>query len=57
MKKRLPSLTSNFATLAAEGVYYVNKTGFIKKLESINYKNIFFLRPRRFGKSLTLSML
>lgn len=57
MKKRIPSLTSNFATLVEEGGYFVDKTGFVNKLESINFKNIFFLRPRRFGKSLTLSML
>jgi len=57
MKKRIPSLTSNYSTLVAEGAYFVDKTNFIKKLEGINFKNIFFLRPRRFGKSLTLSML
>ena len=57
MKKRIPSLTSNFATLADEGAYFVDKTSFIEKLEGINFKYIFFLRPRRFGKSLTLSML
>ncbi len=57
MKKRIPSLTSNFATLSQEGAYFVDKTQFIINLEGINFKNIFFLRPRRFGKSLTLSML
>ncbi len=57
MKKRIPSLSSNFATLSGEGAYFVDKTNFIKKLEGINFKNTFFLRPRRFGKSLTISML
>ncbi len=57
MKKQIPILTSNFATLIAGDGYYVDKTEFIRKLESLNFPNIFFLRPRRFGKSLLLSML
>lgn len=57
MKKRLPSKTSNFATLINENAFYVDKTAFIRELESISDKNLFFLRPRRFGKSLLLSML
>ena len=57
MKKQIPILTSNFATLIAGDGYYVDKTEFIPRLESLNYPNIFFLRPRRFGKSLHLSML
>jgi hypothetical protein len=57
MKKRIPSLTSNYATLISENAYFVDKTQFIDKLEEFNFKNLFFLRPRRFGKSLFLSML
>ncbi|KAA0251109.1 MAG: 9-O-acetyl-N-acetylneuraminate esterase, partial [Chlorobiota bacterium] len=57
MKKRIPSKSSNYASLIDENSYFVDKTQFIQKLESINDKYIFFLRPRRFGKSLTLSML
>lgn len=57
MKKRLPSLTSNFATLITDNSFYVDKTQFIEKLEAFNHKNLFFLRPRRFGKSLLLSTL
>ncbi len=57
MKKRIPSLTSNYATLISENAYFVDKTQFIQKLEELNFKNLFFLRPRRFGKSLYLSML
>ena len=56
-KKRIPSLTSNFADLISEDAFYVDKTHFIHKLERLNFKYIFFLRPRRFGKSLFLSML
>lgn len=57
MRKRLPSLSSNFAGMIEENAYYIDKTKFIKKLEDLNFKYLFFLRPRRFGKSLTLSML
>ncbi|GAB1442369.1 ATP-binding protein [Ignavibacteriales bacterium] len=57
MKKRLPSKTSNFTTLVDENSFYVDKTVFIKELESISDRYLFFLRPRRFGKSLLLSML
>jgi len=57
MKKRLPSLSSNFATIIEDGGYYVDKTRFIQTLEDFNHKVLFFLRPRRFGKSLFLSML
>lgn len=56
-KKRIPSLTSNYPTLISENAYFVDKTQFIPKLEELNFKNLFFLRPRRFGKSLLLSML
>jgi len=40
-----------------EGYLYVDKTMYIEKLEQLNSKYIFFLRPRRFGKSLFLSTL
>jgi hypothetical protein len=56
-KKRIPILTSNFATLVAGNGYYVDKTSFIHKMEGLNFPNLFLLRPRRFGKSLHLSML
>jgi hypothetical protein len=57
MKKRIPSKSSNYASLIEENAYYVDKTAYIETLESISDKYIFFLRPRRFGKSLHLSML
>jgi len=57
MKKKIPRLTANFESLVLDNGYYVDKTEFIQKLENFNFPNIFFLRPRRFGKSLTLSML
>jgi len=56
-QKLLPKLTSNFETLVTSGSYFVDKTHYIAQLESLNAPNLFFLRPRRFGKSLLLSML
>lgn len=57
MKKKLPIITADFATLVGGGGYFVDKTRYIPLLEELNFPNIFFLRPRRFGKSLFLSML
>lgn len=44
-----------FTSLRREGAVYVDKTEIISKL--ISYKRVFFSRPRRFGKSLTLSTI
>ncbi|MCK6604039.1 MAG: ATP-binding protein [Ignavibacteriaceae bacterium] len=57
MKKRIPSKTANYADLINENGYYVDKTRFIEILERMSDKYVFFLRPRRFGKSLFLSLL
>ena len=46
----------NFEHVRRDNCYYVDKTRFIEKIEDAN-KYFFFIRPRRFGKSLTLSML
>lgn len=56
MKKQI-YLTSDYEALIAKNGYFVDKTPFIRLLEESSNPNIFFLRPRRFGKSLTLSML
>lgn len=57
MKKRIPSKTANYADLINENSFYVDKTHYIEVLERISDKYVFFLRPRRFGKSLFLSLL
>lgn len=57
MVKRLPYGISNYKTIALENYIYVDKTPYIEKLENYHSPFIFFLRPRRFGKSLFLSML
>lgn len=57
MNKSLPLLTSHFPSLIERNAWYVDKTMFIPLLEKQNSPAIFFLRPRRFGKSLFLSLL
>ncbi|MDR1897392.1 MAG: AAA family ATPase, partial [Prevotellaceae bacterium] len=55
--KRLPCGTSNFEKLITENYAYVDKTRFIELLENEANSNLFFLRPRKFGKTLFCSML
>lgn len=55
-RKRIPYGMMNFVTVRRDDCYYVDKTDFIETIEESN-KFFFFIRPRRFGKSLTLSML
>ena len=55
--KFLPIGIENFKEIITEGFYYVDKTKLIKELLSHRAKVTLFTRPRRFGKSLTLSML
>lgn len=54
---KLPYGISNFEALREQGYLYVDKTSYIEKLENLNSKYLFFIRPRRFGKSLFLSTL
>lgn len=56
-KKKLPIGIENFAELQKEEFYYVDKTNFIKDLLEQWSKVNLFTRPRRFGKSLNMSML
>uniref|UniRef100_UPI00261D342D AAA family ATPase n=1 Tax=Sulfurihydrogenibium sp. TaxID=2053621 RepID=UPI00261D342D len=53
--KKLPIGIQTFSKIIQENCYYVDKTPFIKKLESGGY--YFLSRPRRFGKSLFLDTL
>lgn len=55
-RKRIPYGMQNFEDVIKEDCYYVDKTPFIETIES-SHKYFFFIRPRRFGKSLTISML
>jgi hypothetical protein len=54
---RLPYGISNFVQLTDENYYFVDRTPYIAELEQMNERYLFFLRPRRFGKSLFVSML
>lgn len=55
--KRLPVGIENFEEIRKRGFYYVDKTRLIEKLlENWSEANL-FTRPRRFGKSLNMSML
>ena len=56
-KAKLPIGIENFMEMRTGGFYYVDKTGLIKTLlENPAYVNL-FTRPRRFGKTLNMSML
>lgn len=57
MKKKLPIGIENFAELQKEDFYYIDKTVLIKELLTGQAKVTVFTRPRRFGKSLNMSML
>ena len=55
-RKRIPYGMMNFVDVRKDNCYFVDKTRFIPTMEQAN-KFFFFIRPRRFGKSLTMSML
>lgn len=57
MMKKLPVGVENFEELRTEDFYYVDKTGLIRELLNHWGKVNLFTRPRRFGKSLNMSML
>ena len=57
MKKALPVGVDNFQKLITDGYYYTDKTLLIKELLDLKGEVNLFTRPRRFGKTLNLSML
>ncbi|MBR2215539.1 MAG: AAA family ATPase [Selenomonadaceae bacterium] len=56
-KKTMPIGVDNFKDLIAKNYYFVDKTRFIKELLDGHSAVTLLTRPRRFGKTLTLSML
>ena len=54
--KRLPTGISQFRRISDDNLYYVDKTMYLPKMEQVS-DFLFFIRPRRFGKSLLLSMV
>ena len=53
---KIPYGISDFKRIRTEGYYYIDKTQYLAQMESRD-SFIFFVRPRRFGKSLFLSMM
>jgi len=56
-KVKLPIGIEDFEEIRTKGFYYVDKTGLIRELLENWGKVNLFTRPRRFGKSLNMSML
>ena len=54
--KQVPYGVADFARVMTQNMYYVDKTMFLPELER-QPSYLFFIRPRRFGKSIFLSML
>ncbi|MGB0931600.1 MAG: AAA family ATPase [Chitinophagales bacterium] len=57
MKKIPYGTVGTIADLVNQNYYYIDRTNYLEKLEELSDKHLFFLRPRRFGKSLFLSVL
>ena len=53
---QIPYGIFDFKRIRTEGYYYIDKTGYIPALEQSG-AFLFFVRPRRFGKSLFINML
>lgn len=56
-RKKLPVGIENFEKIRSNGFYYIDKTGLIRDLLDGWGEVNLFTRPRRFGKSLNMSML
>ncbi len=57
IKAKLPMGIEDFKEMRIQGFYYIDKTGLIKELLEYFGKVNLFTRPRRFGKTLNMSML
>lgn len=57
MERRLPIGIEDFKEMIENDYYYVDKSGFVKELLDNRSEVSLFMRPRRFGKTLILSML
>ena len=56
-RKRYPYGVSDFKALVTRGYCFVDKTGLICDLCGMKGRTLLFTRPRRFGKSINLSMI
>jgi Predicted AAA-ATPase len=57
MKSIIGYAQADFKTLIADNKLYIDRTAFIETMENHSNTNLIFVRPRRFGKSLWLSVL
>ena len=57
MNKPLPIGVDNFKKLIDKGYYFVDKSLYIKELLDMQSEVTLITRPRRFGKTLNMSML
>ncbi len=57
MAIKLPLGKDIFPKVRTEGCYYIDKTPIIQKISEASFDVLLITRPRRFGKSLTISML
>lgn len=57
MERRLPIGIEDFKEMIENDYYYVDKSGFVKELLDNRSEVSLLMRPRRFGKTLSLSML
>jgi len=55
--KKIPYGISSYDKIKTENYYFVDKTKYIELIEELGAPYLFFLRPRRFGKSLFVSIL
>ncbi|MCI7272708.1 AAA family ATPase, partial [bacterium] len=54
--KEIPYGVADFVVMREQNLYYVDKTMYLEELERQS-RSVFFIRPRRFGKSLFISMM
>lgn len=58
MSRVIPPIgIESFRELREKNCYYIDKTCFIEDIMEDSFKVLLFTRPRRFGKTLTMSML
>ncbi len=55
--KKIPIGIDNFKKIQENNYYYIDKTKFIEEIGKNVGKTLLFTRPRRFGKTLNMSML
>ena len=54
--RQIPYGVSDFVSIREDNLYYIDKTMYLAELES-QPRTLIFIRPRRFGKSLFISMM